>query len=460
MTNEEVRKSLFQIINKFMCQKQTANDIQTLAEILIYHTPYKNSVISHVSKEELKINVNYYKDANCMAEYINSKKEIVIYNKRIHSLIDFLDTISHEYTHFLQHNLLLNSQMDPYMKLSKRLEAILSSLESFPTTKNLTTFIDYFDKTKSINNIFYENMIGLNAEKNGYAYWQLPHEVNARDSGHKFTKQFLNFLKQDRLCTHQIFDYLTKCEEELNKQWESDLSKRKSETYCKMRKEMIFAIKKAQALEIEEIEKIKSNSIKCKLFAAKVPVLRRAKIDKEKLGFLILKFNGGQTQASTRYYLQGIDQKKVVVNYLLNDKQRSTFLNVILGKVNFLNLEEEVEILSIQEIRDICIEVLRQFDFQAIFDLLDTINHIYNTVFYDYLPPQCTDRKRMTDIKKALLGDEEFVNLVNMLYQQFNQGDLDYRNFDLTKSDMRALYHIHVMSDNYQYKQSEKIRQI
>lgn len=61
MTNEEARKKLFEIIKKFMCQNQTANDIQTFAEILLYKTPYENSVISPVTKEELKLMLTFIK---------------------------------------------------------------------------------------------------------------------------------------------------------------------------------------------------------------------------------------------------------------------------------------------------------------------------------------------------------------------------------------------------------------
>ena len=44
MTNEEninLRKRLFEIISKFMIGKQKNTDVKELAEIFIYHAPYK-----------------------------------------------------------------------------------------------------------------------------------------------------------------------------------------------------------------------------------------------------------------------------------------------------------------------------------------------------------------------------------------------------------------------------------
>lgn len=107
--NLETRKRMFEIIDKFVQDKQKRKDYLELAEILVYDTPYQNRIIHPTKKEELTIKLKKLRYFD--GRYTHQKELLIDPSGFLDPFYDLIIILPHEYTHFMQHKINLSNKL-------------------------------------------------------------------------------------------------------------------------------------------------------------------------------------------------------------------------------------------------------------------------------------------------------------------------------------------------------------
>ena len=418
MENIEIRKELFEIIKNYMDENVSEQDIKRLAEILLYHTPYKNRVVFPVTQDELKIEVKSLTNSNLSAN-LDQFDNTITYNFHysIKQLFKLLKSSGHEYTHFLQFKYLKAMLKESNAKFSKRTQSVLNSLQSIRDSQKLSDFIDYFGKQKSIFETIFDLCFNKRAIINDYAYYQVPYEENARNCGFQFAKEILACMKNDPLCDEKTMEFLDMQQKSLQIDWEKEIENRRSVVYSKARKKMIETVKKAGNMKLADLDKIEDVEILSKTFICLLPKMRQQKLDKISYAKALLKYGFGLLDLASQEYLQGIDQTQIVLDYILNDEKKDFLLNIMFGRINFADADGKIEILNPEAIHYICKIWLYQKKFVLILSVLECCIELRDEKKYsNCFPAKCLEKERLDNIEKAIYDDQEFVNEVESLY--------------------------------------------
>lgn len=418
MTNLESREKLFHLAEKFTYGIVNADDLKELGALLLYNPPYTSRIVFPTSPDDLKFVCNEEMiddDPDNAGGYSHAGQEIKLYSNTFldekfpfyFQFVRFLETMGHEYTHFLQdlakkatfENPVVKNVVQNYrpLNLSPQAQKVIDTFSRLDTERNLSEMILYSRK-----GMF--NRVDLD-DANYWAYLQLLHEENARDCQFVYANEILNSMLNDELCTKDVKRFLKKCQKWLNEQWRIELKGRNSHAYKQSRKLLDQALEDLSKLDIKTIsltgESLRENLIANKLFA-----MRKAGCDKFEYYKTAKVLQGGFDEACANYLL-GVDQKEMLLRFLHCEEMRPEIALHIFADTDVIFQGKKPTLLSAEEIST----VYGDWAGEGRFDLLDSS---FKATEKDYsLKMEHLDDKRKEAIRKAVFTNEKLWSKVH-----------------------------------------------
>lgn len=414
MTNEKninFRKRLFEIISKFMVEKQKNTDVKELAEIFIYHAPYKNRVVYKTSKDDLKIDFKKFIDDD--GSYEN---KVITFDKKTYrkNFFDILITLGHEYTHYIQD--LVNKAVKEHKiaKIRERVQKIIYSLELPNSGGGIYNFLKTYKylnlalKPKEVESIAYA------------LYLQLPDEENARKCSFQFVKEILHSLKEDELCPKNVREYLTLQETLLKCKWKKEL-KNYDKNYYVLRRVYEKAIRDTEYVPYKEIiAKSKDPKLQEELICGKMLNYRKQGMEKKEY-FKHLFNSCGLFYSPNEYEDIKKDLKNLTIEYLTNDKDVDISHIILLLEYIKVNnkyyKDNKFDFVEMSDFPEICTKLLKNGNSKTVYAFVEGIFNIAISKKDKNDPIQKTLRKNLTkkqcgDIYWDLVQNDDLCNAI------------------------------------------------
>lgn len=204
--------SFLQFMEKMRTKTATAQDVKDFVTELVSNSPYSGYKVNNNPTVEF-LDVSEDKHGS----YVPSERVIVISNKYIEdvlngneNIVKLIDTIGHEYRHFLQHEMVEILNIDEKTKQEIKDSFYGTIISENQVMSAITVFSrltdeEYFKNAQSLplnqKEALIKNIVFAD-------YAEQKHEEDARLGGILFAQNFFNDLIDDPNCSEQLKTYL------------------------------------------------------------------------------------------------------------------------------------------------------------------------------------------------------------------------------------------------------------